>query len=174
VKTSFGTLLLVPESTGKALVLCCDETNLVSSAGANLAGFAAGDGHIRTQTLDYYRHSTVTLFAALSYLDSKIFRQMASRHRHQEWLSFLKQLDRQTPSHPDASPDSGQLCDAQTSESSGLPESTKPSITPSYGRDRFLLHFTPTSSSWMNLVERFSRDVPKKPSAMGASAACAS
>src|SRR4030095_7072871 len=84
-------------STGKALVLCCDETNLVSSAGANLAGFAAGDGHIRTQTLDYYRHSTVTLFAALSYLDSKIFRQMASRHRHQEWLSFLKQLDRQTP-----------------------------------------------------------------------------
>ena len=78
-----------------------------------------GVGHIKTRTHDYVRHGTVTLFAALSYLDGKILSRTANyaTHKHPEVKSWLAE-------HP-----------------------------------RFHLHFTPTSSSWLNLVERFFRDL---------------
>jgi hypothetical protein len=104
----------------------------------------------------------VTLFAALSYLDGKIFRQTAPRHRHQEWLRFWKQLHQETP------PDLTLHLILDTSGTHKHPKvhawlkvRNRQQLT-AYGRDRFVLHFTPTSSSWMNLVERFFRDLTEE------------
>jgi len=66
-------------------------------------------------THDYKRNGTTTLFAALSTLDGKVISRYDSRHRHQEWLKFLKQIDAETPQELDLQPHRGQLCDAQTS-----------------------------------------------------------
>ena len=60
-------------------------------------GLPLGRGHIRTQTHDYIRHGTVTLFAALSYLEGKLIYRTEQQHTHVEWLRFLKQIDRETP-----------------------------------------------------------------------------
>ena len=143
----------------RALVLCCDEKSQCQALERTQPGLPITRGYSRTQTHDYKRHGTVTLFAALSYLDGKIFSQTASKHTHRQWLSFLKQLDRETP-----------------------PEVTLHLIADNYGThkhakvrswlgwrnqrnrktqgvDRMVMHFTPTSSSWMNMVERFFRDL---------------
>src|SRR5437868_9105785 len=60
-------------------------------------GLPLGIGHIRTKTHDYVRHGTLTLFAALNYLEGKLITRLAPRHRHQEWLAFLKTIDEHTP-----------------------------------------------------------------------------
>lgn len=81
----------------RTLVLYCDELR------ANVRPWSARRPRclwgrkVRTGTHDYVRHGTITLFAALSYLDGKIFRQTAPQHTHREWLGFLKKLDRETP-----------------------------------------------------------------------------
>jgi len=72
----------------RALVLCCDEKSQLSGAGAHAARPALGIGHIKTRTHDYIRHGTVTLFAALSYLDGKILSRTAEQHTTRNgWLS---------------------------------------------------------------------------------------
>ena len=81
----------------KALVLCCDEKSQCQALERTQPGLPLGIGHVRTRTHDYTRHGTITLFAALSYLDGKIFSQTAPRHTHQQWLGFLKQLEKETP-----------------------------------------------------------------------------
>jgi len=133
----------------KALVLCCDEKSQCQALERTQPGLPLGVGQVCTQTHDYIRHGTLTLFAALSYLDGKILSQTAARHTHLEWLGFLKQIERETP-----------------------PELELHLIVDNYAthkhqavrawlrqHPRFHLHFTPTSSSWMNLVERFFRDL---------------
>ena len=62
---------------------------------------ALGIGHIRTHTHDYIRHGTITLFAALNYLEGKIMSRTESKHTHVEWLRFLEQIDRETPKELD-------------------------------------------------------------------------
>ncbi len=108
-----------------AVVLCCDEKSQCQALERQQPGLPLGQGQIRTRTHDYYRHGTVCFFAALDYLPFRIISQIAPRHRHQEWLRFLRQIEWETPRE----------------------------LAP-----RFHLHYTPTSSSWMNLVERFFRD----------------
>ena len=133
----------------KALVLCCDEKSQCQALERTQPGLPLGLGHIRTQTHDYIRHGTVTLFAALNYLDGRILSTTAPRHTHVEWLAFLKKLHRQTP-----------------------PELALHLIVDNYAthkhavvrawlerHPRVHVHFTPTGSSWMNLVERFFRQI---------------
>ena len=81
----------------KALVLCCDEKSQCQALERTQPGLPLGVGHIRTATHDYIRHGAMTLFAALSYLEGKVVSLLAEQHRHQEWLRFLKRIDRQTP-----------------------------------------------------------------------------
>ena len=81
----------------KALVLCCDEKSQCQALERTQPGLPLGIGHIRTKTHDYVRHGTVTLFAALNYLEGKLITRLAPRHRHQEWLAFLKTIDEETP-----------------------------------------------------------------------------
>ena len=81
----------------RALVLCCDEKSQCQALERTQPGFPVVRGYSRTRTHDYKRHGTVTLFAALSYLDGKIFSQTATRHTHRQWLAFLKHLNREAP-----------------------------------------------------------------------------
>ncbi|EPM46184.1 transposase, partial [Pseudomonas syringae pv. actinidiae ICMP 19098] len=81
------------------LVLCCDEKSQVQALERTQPGLPLGIGHIRTQSHDYIRHGTVTLFTALDYLEGKLISSIERQHRHQEWLDFLKKINRETPKH---------------------------------------------------------------------------
>jgi hypothetical protein len=94
-----GGLYLNPPD--KALVLCCDEKSQCQALERTQPGLPLGIGHIRTKTHDYVRHGTLTLFAALNYLEGKLITRLAPRHRHREWLAFLKTIDEQTPADLD-------------------------------------------------------------------------
>jgi transposase len=133
----------------KALVLCCDEKSQCQALERTQPGLPLGIGHICTHTHDYYRHGTITLFAALNYLDGKILSRTEARHTHVEWLRFLKQIDHETP--PDL--DLHLIVDNYATHKH---ENVKSWLRK---HPRFHLHFTPTGSSWMNLVERFFADL---------------
>ena len=133
----------------KALVLCCDEKSQCQALERTQPGLPLGIGHIRTKTHDYVRHGTLTLFAALNYLEGKLITRLAPRHRHQEWLAFLKTIDEETP----ADLDIHIIADNYATHK-------HPAVSRWLDRhSRFHMHYTPTSSSWMNLVERFFRDL---------------
>ncbi len=80
-----------------ALVLCCDEKSQMQALDRTQPGLPMKKGRAATMTHDYKRNGTTTLFAALNVLDGQVIAQCQSRHRHTEWLKFLKQIDRQTP-----------------------------------------------------------------------------
>jgi len=133
----------------KALVLCCDEKSQCQALERTQPGLPLGVGHIRTRTHDYVRHGTITLFAALSYLEGRIISRTEDRHTHVEWLRFLKQIDKETPKDLDIHLIVDNYC------------THKHEKVLSWLRrhPRFKMHFTPTSSSWMNMVERFFADL---------------
>jgi len=141
-----GLYLNPPE---KALVLCCDEKSQCQALERTQPGLPLGIGHIKTKTHDYVRHGTLTLFAALNYLDGKLITRIAKRHRHQEWLAFLQTIDREISSDLDIH----LIADNYATHKHDEVERwlTK--------HPRFHMHFTPTSSSWLNMVERFFRDL---------------
>ena len=84
----------------KSIVLCCDEKTQIQALQRTQPGLPLGSGHIRTETHDYHRHGTITLFAAMNYLDGKLIDRLEAKHMHVEWLRFLKQIDKQTPAGP--------------------------------------------------------------------------
>jgi len=141
-----GLYLNPPE---KALVLCCDEKSQCQALERTQPGLPLGIGHIKTATHDYIRHGTLTLFAALNYLEGKLITTIAAQHRHQEWLSFLRKIDRETPK------DLAIHLIADNYATHKHPEVKAWLVK----HPRFHMHFTPTSSSWLNLVERFFRDL---------------
>jgi len=133
----------------QAVVLCCDEKSQCQALERSQPGLPLGQGHVATRTHDYYRHGTLTLFAALDYLEGKVLAHSTQRHRHQEWIQFLRTIDREVPSDLAVH----LILDNYATHK-----------TPQVKRwlkrhPRFHLHFTPTSSSWLNLVERFFRDL---------------
>jgi transposase len=136
----------------KALVLCCDEKSQCQALERSQPGLPLGVGHIRTRTHDYVRHGTTTLFAALSMLDGRVIARTESRHTHAEWLRFLRQIERQTPS---------QLTLHLIVDNYATHK--HPAVKAWLARHpRVRQHFTPTSSSWLNLVERFFRDLTEE------------
>jgi len=80
-----------------ALVFCCDEKSQIQALDRTQPGLPIKRGRAGTMTHDYKRNGTATLFAALNTIDGKVISMCAPRHRHQEWLSFLRILDRRTP-----------------------------------------------------------------------------
>lgn len=133
----------------RALVLCCDEKSQCQALERTQPGLPLGVGHVRTQTHDYLRHGTVTLFAALNYLDGKIISRTEDQHTHVDWLRFLKQIDRETPKDLDLHLIADNYCTHKH-------ERVRNWLAQ---HPRFHMHFTPTGSSWLNLVERFFRDL---------------
>lgn len=141
-----GLYLNPPE---KALVLCCDEKSQCQALERTQPGLPLGIGHVKTATHDYIRHGTLTLFAALNYLEGKLITTIAEQHRHQEWLAFLKKIDRETPKD---------LAIHLIADNYSTHKHAEVKAWLAK-HPRFHMHFTPTSSSWLNLVERFFRDV---------------
>jgi transposase len=136
----------------RALVLCCDEKSQCQALQRTQPGLPLGIGHIRTRTHDYVRHGTITLFAALGYLDGKIISRIAPRHDHAEWLVFLKKIDHETP----AGVDLHLIADNYGTHK-------HPKVRQWLAKHpHFHMHFVPTSSSWLNLVERFFRDLSEE------------
>ena len=137
-----GLYLNPPE---RSLVLCCDEKSQCQALERTQPGLPLGVGEIRTKTHDDKRHGTITLFAVLNYLDGKLIARTEKRHTHVEWLRFLKQIDRETPKELDLHLIVDNYC---THKEASVAEwlSKHP---------RFHPHFTPTRSSWLNLVEQF-------------------
>ena len=136
----------------KALVLCVDEKSQIQALDRTQPGLPMKKGRCGTQTHDYKRNGTTTLFAALSMLDGKVIGDCMPRHRHQEFIRFLKKIENETPSGLDLH-----------------------LIVDNYGTHKhprvnswlrrhphFHLHFIPTSSSWLNMVERWFREITDK------------
>ena len=141
-----GLYMSPPEN---ALVLCCDEKSQVQALDRTQPGLPLKKGRAQTMTHDYKRNGTTTLFAALNVLDGSVIGQCQQRHRHTEWLRFLRQIERQTPT--------GKTLHliADNYATHKHPEVQKWLKK----HPRFVMHFTPTSASWLNMVERFFRDL---------------
>ena len=133
----------------KALVLCCDEKSQCQALERTQLALPLAPKRPRTMTHDYKRHGTVTLFAALNALEGKLITRTEKRHTHVEWLRFLKQIDRQTPKGLD-------IHVIQDNYATHKHAKVKAWLA---RHRRFKPHFTPTSSSWINLVERFFADL---------------
>jgi transposase len=144
-----GLYLNPPE---KALVLCLDEKSQIQALDRTQPGLPLKKGRCGTWTHDYKRNGTTTLFAALNMLDGKVIGECHARHRHQEWLRFLRRLDREFPSN---------LKLHLVMDNYGTHK--EPHVQSWLKRHpRFICHFVPTSSSWLNLVERWFRELTDK------------
>lgn len=144
-----GLYLNPPE---KALVLCVDEKSQIQALERTQPLLPLRSGIPARQTHDYKRNGTTTLFAALSMLDGKVIGDCMPRHRHQEFIRFLKKIDTQTP----ADQDLHLIVDNYATHK-------HPSVKAWFKRHpRFHLHFIPTSSSWLNMVERWFREITDK------------
>lgn len=136
----------------KSLVLCVDEKSQIQALDRTQPGLPMKKGRCGTMTHDYKRHGTTTLFAALSMLDGTIIGDCLPRHRHQEFIRFLKKIDAETP----AGLDLHLIVDNYGTHK-------HPSVKRWLKRNpRFHLHFIPTSSSWLNMVERWFREITDK------------
>ena len=144
-----GLYLNPPE---KAIVLCVDEKSQIQALDRTQASLPMKKGRAGTMTHDYKRNGTTTLFAALNTLDGSVIGQCLPRHRHQEFLKFLRRLDREFPSELDLH----LIVDNYRTHK-------HPNVNTWLAKHpRFQLHFTPTSSSWLNLVERWFRELTDK------------
>jgi transposase len=144
-----GLYLSPPEH---ALVLSCDEKSQIQALDRTQPGLPLRTGKTATMTHDYVRHGTTTLFAALSTLDGKVIGACMPRHRHQEWIRFLKLIDQETPQDKQLH----LIVDNYATHK-------HPKVMNWLKRHRrFHIHFTPTSASWLNRVERFFRDLTGK------------
>jgi transposase len=144
-----GLYLAPPEH---ALVLCCDEKSQIQALDRTQPGLPLKKGRCGTRTHDYVRHGTTTLFSALELLEGRVIGMCQKRHRHQEWLKFLQRIDQQTPTELDLH----LIVDNYATHKHAK---VKAWLT---RHPRFHVHFIPTSSSWLNLVERFFREIITK------------
>lgn len=136
----------------KAIVLCVDEKSQIQALNRTQPGLPLKKGRCGTRTHDYKRNGTTTLFAALSVLDGKVIGQCHSRHRHQEFLKFLRQLDRAFPGDRELHLILDNYGTHKTPEVESWLKRHR----------RFVPHFIPTSSSWLNLVERWFGELTQK------------
>jgi putative transposase len=142
VRDIVGLYLNPPQN---ALVLCVDEKSQVQALERTQPVLPMGLGYVEGITHDYIRHGTTTLFAALDVANGSILTQCKQRHRHQEFLSFLRHIEANVPEHLDVH----LICDNY-----GTHKHAKVRAWLAR-RPRFHLHFTPTYSSWLNHVERW-------------------
>lgn len=135
-----------------ALVLSADEKSQVQALNRTQPGLPMKRGRAGTITHDYRRHGTTTLFAAMDLAEGRIIAKCMKRHRHQEWIKFLKLIDEQTPPELDLHV----IADNYAAHK-------HPKVKAWLERHpRFHMHFTPTSSSWLNLIERWFREITDK------------
>lgn len=135
-----------------ALVFSVDEKSQIQALQRTQPGLPMKKGRGQTLTHDYKRHGTTTLFAALNTLDGTILSQCRSRHTHRDWIAFLQQIDDNTPQDK-----------ALHVIADNYSAHKHPKVQNWLKRHpRFQMHFTPTSASWLNMVERFFRDLSQQ------------
>jgi transposase len=144
-----GLYLNPPE---RAIVLCLDEKSQIQALDRTQPSLPMKQGRAGTMTHDYKRNGTTTLFAALEVATGRVIGQCLPRHRHSEFLKFLRTIDREVPN-----PLAVHLI-LDNYATHKHPDVTKWLAS----HKRFHLHFTPTSSSWLNLVERWFRELTDK------------
>src|SRR3954467_15227539 len=128
----------------KAIVLCVDEKSQIQALNRTQPGLPLKPGRCGTMTHDFKRNGTTTLFAALDLLEGRVIGDCYSRHRHQEFLKFLRRVNREFPG------------DAQlhlVMDNYGTHGTAEVRAWLKKHR-RFVVHYVPTSSSWLNLIER--------------------
>ena len=136
----------------QALVLCVDEKTQIQALDRTQPGLPMKKGRLGTMTHDYKRNGTTCLFAALEVLQGKVIGQCFTRHRHQEFLKFLRRLDAEFP---------GEITLHLVMDNYGTHK--HPNVQTWLKRHpRFVPHFVPTSSSWLNLVERWFGELTTK------------
>ena len=135
-----------------ALVISCDEKSQIQALDRTQKSLPMFPGRLGTLTHDYKRNGTTTLFAAIEVVEGKIIAECMPRHRHQEWLRFLKRIDAETPTDLELH----LIVDNYATHK-------HPKVQRWLKRHkRFHMHFTPTSSSWLNLIERWFRDITER------------
>jgi transposase len=135
-----------------AMVLCVDEKSQIQALDRTQPILPLRPGYAERHTHDYIRHGTATLFAALSIADGKVIGSVMKRHRHQEFIRFLEEIDRSTPKRLDLH----LVLDNYGTH-------THPAVYQWLARHRrFHFHFVPTSSSWLNQVERWFSELTEK------------
>jgi len=149
VRDVVGLYLNPPE---KALVLCVDEKSQIQALDRTAPILPLRPGIPARQTHDYIRHGTTTLFAALNVLDGSVIGTCKPHHRHTEFISFLEAIDRSTPRRRELHLI---LDNYRTHKHPKVKEWLE-------DHPRFHLHFVPTSSSWLNLVERWFAEITRK------------
>ena len=147
----------------RALVLCVDEKSQIQALDRTQPGLPLKKGRAATMTHDYKRHGTTTLFAALDVKSGLVIGECQPRHRAKEFIRFLKRIDRCVRKHLDVH---------LVLDNYGTHKT--PEVKAWLARHpRFKLHFTPTSASWLNLVERFFAEITSKRIRRGAFASVA-
>ena len=145
-----GLYLNPPEN---AIVLSVDEKSQIQALDRTQPGLPIKRGRLGTMTHDYKRNGIATLFAALNVLTGNVIASCMPRHRHQEWLKFLRLIDKETPKDRDLH----LIVDNYATHK-------HPKVMKWLeAHPRFHIHFTPTSASWLNMVERFFRELTEKP-----------
>ena len=135
-----------------ALVLCADEKSQIQALDRTQRPLPLKRGRAKTATHDYRRHGTTTLFAAIELITGNVVGQCMPRHRHQEWLKFLQRVDEEMP----ADLDLHLIVDNYATHK-------HPKVKDWLAKHpRFHMHFTPTSASWLNLIERFFGELTNK------------
>jgi transposase len=136
----------------QAMVICVDEKSQIQALDRTQPGLPLKKGRCGTMTHDYKRHGTTTLFAALEVLEGRVVGQCFERHRHQEFLRFLRHLDQEFP---------GPVTLHLVMDNYGTHQ--QPKVRAWLERHpRFVPHFVPTSSSWLNLIERWFGELTSK------------
>ena len=149
VEDVVGLYLNPPEH---AIVLSVDEKSQIQALDRTQPGLPMKKGRAGTMTHDYKRHGTTTLFAALDVLDGRVIGQCMDKHRHQEFIRFLNKINRQVLPNLDVH----LIADNYATHK-------HPKVKAWLARHpRFHIHFTPTSASWLNLVERFFGEITRK------------
>ena len=144
-----GLYLNPPE---KAVVLCVDEKSQIQALDRTQPGLPMKKGRCGTMTHDYKRHGTTTLFAALEVLQGRVIGQCYERHRHQEFLKFLRRLDEEFP---------GDIPLHLVMDNYGTHKHPR-TVAWLNRHPRFISHFVPTSSSWLNLIEGWFGELTSK------------
>jgi len=137
----------VPQS---AIVLCVDEKSQIQALDRTVPILPMQEGRIERRSHDYYRHGTSTLFAALDIATGQVTAALKPRHRHQEFLAFLKQIER---TYRHILDDQGAPVELHLVMDNYAAHKHKNVRTWLEDNPRFKIHFTPTHASWMNLVE---------------------
>jgi transposase len=136
----------------RAIVLCVDEKSQIQALNRTQPGLPLKKGRCGTMTHDYKRNGTTTLFAALDLLQGKVIGDFHKRHRHQEFLRFLRRIPREFP---------GRLPLHLVMDNYGTHGT--PEVKAWLAKHpRFVVHFVPTSCSWLNLIERWFAELTNK------------